>query len=229
MREPRTPFFCVNPKAYLYGEAAVALAKIVDDLAIAYDLDVFFTAQHVDASAIIAATKRLLVTVQHMDSLVPGPGMGYILPEALAAAGVKAVFLNHCEHPLTYEQLQATIQRAKEVGLMTIVCANSIEEGQAAALLEPTIIVCEPSELVGTGKTSDEDYRRHIQQAILAISPKPLILQAAGISTVADVLSALAAGADGTGGTSGIVCHDNPEQIVAEMLAAVAAYKGGSI
>ncbi|GEM_PF-4620715 len=84
--------------------------------------------------------------------------MGYILPEALVEAGVQATFINHAEHPVTYKEMRKIVQRGKELGIKTLVCADSLEEGRAAALLEPTIIVCEPSELIGTGKTSDSCY-----------------------------------------------------------------------
>ena len=52
----------------------------------------FYTGQHVDLARIKNETKHVIVTAQHMDGLVPGRGMGHILPEALKAAGVEAVF-----------------------------------------------------------------------------------------------------------------------------------------
>lgn len=54
-----------------------------------------------------------------MESLKPGRGMGHVLPEALAAAGVRATFLNHAENPLGVHELAATIARADEVGIRT--------------------------------------------------------------------------------------------------------------
>ena len=46
--------------------------------------------------------------------------------EALAAAGVRATFLNHAENPMTVGELAKTIVRAREVGILTCVCADSI-------------------------------------------------------------------------------------------------------
>ena len=224
--EVRTPFFCVNPKAYLHGEAALKLALKADQLAADYDIDVFFTVQHVDARYIAERTRHLIITVQHMDELEAGPGMGYILPEALSEAGVQATFLNHAEHPITYRQLEHTICRARQVGIKTIVCADSLSEAKAAALLRPTIIVCEPSELIGTGETSDVDYMEQTNRAIKKASKGILVLQAAGISTATDVRRALQSGADGTGGTSGIVCAPNPEAMLEQMLQVVWEAKG---
>ena len=93
MRKIRTPFFMVNPKSYLYSERLLKLAKAADEFAKDKDFDVFFTAPFVDLRMIAENTSNLIVTAQHMDSLKTGRGMGYIVPEALAEAGVKAVFL----------------------------------------------------------------------------------------------------------------------------------------
>ena len=139
-RKIRTPFFSVNPKAYIYGDASVALAKFTDQMAEKYDIDVFYTGQHVDLARIKNETKHVIVTAQNMDGLVPGRGMGHILPEALKAAGVEAVFLNHAEHPLTVNQLAQAISRADELGILTIVCADTAEEAKAIAQLKPDVL-----------------------------------------------------------------------------------------
>ncbi|MFD2305491.1 triose-phosphate isomerase [Enterococcus termitis] len=217
-REIRAPFFCVNPKAYLYGEEALKLAKAADELAKTFDIDIFFTVQYVDAYRIAKETTNLIITVQHMDALTVGAGMGYILPEGISAAGVQATFLNHAEHPIKVNQLVKTMQRAEEEGIIVIACADSIAEARAIATLKPDVMVCEPTELIGTGKVSDVSYMEQTNQAVKAVSPKTLVLQAAGISTIADVRQAIESGADGTGGTSGIVCATDPIHTLQEMV-----------
>ena len=117
MKLVQKPFLMVNPKVYLYGEDLIKLAKIADDLAQKYQIDILFTAPLIDLPAIKAATNHLLLTAQHMDPVVAGRGMGHVLPEGLKAAGVKAVVLNHAENPLTVNVLARTIKRAKELGL----------------------------------------------------------------------------------------------------------------
>lgn len=224
-RTLRTPFFVVNPKAYLYGEKALALAKVADQLAADFDVDILFTVQQVDAARIKNETAHLFITVQHLDGIQIGRGMGYILPEAIAEAGVTATFLNHAEHPMTVNELTTAVQRADELGILTIVCADSLTEAKAVASLNPDVMVCEPTELIGTGQTSDISYMEETNQAIRMINPAIKILQAAGISTVADVEKALLSGADGTGGTSGIVCADDPAAILTDMIHKVAEIK----
>jgi triosephosphate isomerase len=36
--------------------------------------------------------------------------------------------LNHAEHKLTMEEIEASIKRADEVGLATMVCADSVDQ-----------------------------------------------------------------------------------------------------
>lgn len=216
-----TPFFTLNPKAYLYGKESLELALYADTLANELDIDVFFTAQHVDIVTIKQATSRLIVTAQHIDPIKPGRGMGHILPESVKNAGAEATFLNHAEHPLTLAELTKAVERANDVGLITIVCADSLKDAEIIAYLEPDIMVCEQTELIGTGKTADAQYMRDTNSMIKAISPNTQVLQAAGISTPDDVSKAIQSGAGGTGGTSGIVCADDPKAVLFTMLQAL--------
>lgn len=186
------------------------LAEYVDRLAVKYDFDVFFTAQHVDLPSIKAAAPHLIVTAQHMDGLARGRGMGHILPEALKEAGVEATFLNHAEHPMTVNQLAKAVTRADALGIITIVCADTVEEAAVIGKFAPDIMVCEPTSLIGTGTISDSNYMTATNEAVKAASPTTLVLQAAGISSGQNVYDAIMSGADGTGGTSGIVAAEDP-------------------
>lgn len=217
----RRPFFVVNPKSYLYGEELHRLARKADELSERYDVDCLFTAQLIDLPHVIESCPHLIPCAQMMESLAPGRGMGHVLPEALAAAGVKATFLNHAENPCTVHELAATIARANEVGILTVVCADSVEEGKAIAQLEPDVMVCELTSLIGTGQVAGEDYMRGSTEAVKSVSPNTLVLQAAGIHNGENVYDAIRYGADGTGGTSGIVAAEDPMATLEEMFAAL--------
>lgn len=217
----RRPFFVINPKSYLYGADIFELAKKADSLAEQFNFDVLFTAQLIDLARIAAECPHLVPCAQSMESLMPGRGMGHVLPEALAAAGVKATFLNHAENPLSVHELAATIARANEIGLLTVVCADSVEEGAAIARFKPDVMVCELTSLIGTGQVAGEDYMRSSTEAVKAVSPNTLVLQAAGIHNGQNVYDAIRYGADGTGGTSGIVAADDPFATLDEMFAAL--------
>ena len=202
----KRPFFIVNPKSYLYGDDAMKLAKISDKLAAKYNIDCIFTGQLVDLPEIARETKHLIITAQHMDSLYPGRGMGHVLTEALIHRGIKAVVLNHAEKPLTIAELDATIKRAKEVGLLTIVCSDTVEQCKAIAELGPDVMICEPDSLIGTGNSSNEDYIKQTTEAVRSVNPNILIMH-------------------GTGGTSGIIKASSWEDKISEMMSALVKFK----
>ena len=133
----RAPYFEIGPKCFMWGERMLKLAKKIDEIAGKYDLDVIVTPQYVDIRLLAENTENIHVYAQHMDALRPGRGLGSVLPEAVKAAGAVGVMLNHAEKKLTLDEIRATIERADEVGLATIVCADSVEEIRQVALLSP--------------------------------------------------------------------------------------------
>lgn len=213
-------FFIFNPKSYLYGETLIELAKEADQL-VDENVSIFVTGPYTDLGKIAEQTDRIIVTAQHLDGILPGRGMGAVLPDSLVNAGVKAVFINHAEHPMTLAELVKAIGICQKLEIISIVCADSVEEARAIAILKPDIILCEPTELIGTGQTSGKDYIDATNQAIKEVYPQALVMQAAGISTADDVYQTILAGADGTGCTSGIVKADLPKQMLKDMVSAV--------
>jgi triosephosphate isomerase len=217
----KPPFFEIGPKSYIYGKKVLELAKAADAASAKYDVSIIFTTPCPDIRIVSEETQNLLIFAPHMDPLPVGRGLADILPESIKAAGAVGVMLNHCEKPLSFSVLRQTIRRADEVGLMTIVCADSIAETKAIALLEPNIIVAEPTELIGTGKTSDLSYIQASIAAVKSINPEILVLNAAGISSGKDVYKVIYAGAEATGSSSGIVKAPDSAAMVDEMIHAV--------
>ena len=217
----KPPFFEIGPKAYMYGDDMVELAKVIDAAAKKYDVRIILTPQYTDIYRIACETENILVFAQHMDSLPIGRGLGSVLPEAIKSAGAVGVMLNHVEKQLTIAELKACIRRAEDIGLYTIVCADSITEAASIAHLNPDIIVCEPSELIGTGRTSNEEYVQASIQAVKSVNPEILVLQGAGISNGNDVYNVIRAGAEATGTTSGIMKAADKEAMVEEMISAM--------
>lgn len=220
-REIRSPFLICNPKAYIYGDESVELAKVCDELSAQYDLDIIFTCQHADIYRVAQATEHIIVTAQHMDGIVPGRGMGHILPESIKAAGAQCVLLNHAEHPLQTNQLDKALARAKELELLTIVAADTPEETRAIATLGPDIMLCEPTSLIGSGSTSASEYIAATNAAVWSVSKDIMVLQAAGVSTGDDVYRLVMEGANGSGGTSGILNAPSRKDKLIEMLDAL--------
>jgi len=217
----KPPFFEIGPKAFFYGERMLRLAKAADVASEKYDVRIILTPQYSDIQLLANETKNVLIFAQHMDPLPIGRGLGSVLPEAIKAAGAVGVMLNHAEKPMTVSGLNQAIKRADEVGLVSIVCADTLEEAVAIAHFSPNIIVAEPTELIGTGQTSDVDYITQTTEAVKRINPAIQVLQGAGIKNGTDVYNVIKAGADATGTTSGIMKAEDPEAMLDEMIRAV--------
>ncbi len=217
------PFFEFGPKCYMYGETLVDIAKGFEKLADRYginiildipDTEIYRVAQNVD-------TDKVHVYSQHMDSLPVGRGMGRSLPEALKAAGAVGVMLNHAEHKLSLEEIAEAVRRAEEVGLATMVCADSIDEVKAVARLGPDILVAEPTELIGTGRPADKAYVDEVIKVIRDINPDIRPFPSAGISKGEDCYNIIKAGSSASGCSSAIAKSGDPLKLAEEMISAV--------
>lgn len=214
----KSPFFEFGPKAYLYGREMLDLAKAIDVIAIRHDVDVILTVGYTDIRTIAENTERVMVFAPHMDPLSIGAGSGAVLPEAIKEAGAVGVQLNHAERPLSLDVLEQTIRRADSVGLATMVCGDSLEDIKTIAAMAPNVLVAEPTELIGTGKTSDDRYVRETLAIVQAINPDILVLPAAGISKGEDVYRIICQGAPATGCSSGIAKAADPAGMAEEMI-----------
>ncbi|MBT3320277.1 MAG: triose-phosphate isomerase [Clostridia bacterium] len=219
----KAPFFEIGPKAYIYGQESVELAIAADEAAQKYDVDIIYTALSVDIPAIVAATERLKVFAQHMDGIEPGRGIGMAVAEALKEAGAHGTMLNHAERPMALSDIHKAIKRADEVGLATLVCADTQSEACAIAHLSPNMILAESPDLIGGGvrQQSDMDKIAQTNEAIAHINPEIMVMHSAGITDGRDVYAVIAKGADATGSTSGIIKAQNPHAMVNEMIRAV--------
>jgi len=217
-----TPFFEFGPKAYMYGEELLQLMKKIDLLAQKYDMDVLADVQTTDLRLIAENTSdRIHVYAQSMDSIPVGRGMGTILPEAVKATGAVGVMLNHAECKLTLDELKQAIKRADEVGLATIVCADTEEEIKAVSEMNPNIVVAEPSELIGTGIAVGKEYVDSCIKLVKSVNPEIMVLPSAGISCGNDCYNIIKAGADASGSSSAICKAEDPAKMTEEMMAAV--------
>ncbi len=206
------PFFEIGPKAYLFGKEVLKLARVADRLSVKYNVQIIITPQYVDIPILAHEAKNLLVFAQHMDSLPVGRGVGSVLPEAIKAAGAVGVLLNHAEKKLPLAELERTIRRADEVGLVSMACADNLEEAVRIAQMQPNIIIAESPDLIGVGKRAANDRQTiaEINAAIWAIDPGIRVLHGAGISRGQDVYDVIIAGAQAAGSTSGIIKAERP-------------------
>lgn len=215
------PFFEIGPKNYIYGKDIVSFAKIADEAAKKYDVRVIYTTPYANIKEVAQNTSRIYVFAPHMDYAPIGKGLANVLPESIKEAGAQGVMLNHSERPLFLPALAQTIKRARDLDLMTIVCADSIEELKSVSILQPDMIVAEPVELIGSGNAANISYVEESLNTIFSISENIGVLVGGGISNGEDAYKVIKAGADATGSSSGIFKADDPEKMIYEMLAGV--------
>jgi len=222
----RAPVFEIGLKGYAYGAEAVRLAQAADRLCQALSVSVIFDPQYVDIPAVARETRHLLVFAQHMDPVTVGRGAGSVLPEALREAGAVGTLLNHSERRMTLADINRAIRRAREVGLATMVCADSPEEAAAIALLAPDIVLAEPPELIATSRSAATEMRGFVERTVVMvgrIDPGIIVMCGAGVQTPDDVAQMMGLGVGGTGSSSGVLKAADP---VAKMRAMLEAMKG---
>jgi len=217
----RTPFFETSVKNYIYGDVVLEYARAADAASKEHDVDVLFVAPYTEIRRVRESTDQLIVLAPYMDAIRPGRGIADVLPEALKAAGAQGVVLNHSERPMTLNAIRKTIDRANELDLLTFVCADTIAEAQALALLHPDILNPEPTELIGSGNISDMGYVREVIRAVKSIDRSILVEQAAGITTAQQVYDFIMAGSEAVGSASGILTSANPHALLNEMVRSV--------
>ncbi len=214
------PFFEIGPKAFLYDQDVLELARQAEKASLKYDVRIIFTPQAVDIRLVAEGTRHLFVFAQHMDALPVGRGNGSILPEAVKAAGAVGVLLNHVEKRLSMDEVERSLRRADEVGLASMVCADDLDQAVSIAHLAPNIIIVESPELIGGGirAGNNREAVARINNTIWKINPEIRVLHGAGINCGQDVFDIIAAGSQAAGSTSGIIKAPDPYGMLDEMI-----------
>jgi triosephosphate isomerase len=140
---------------------------------------------------------------QHMDAVEPGSHTGHLLGESIKASGASGTLLNHSERRITNKKIEAAVERADELGLTTIVCAQSPEECGELSELGPDYVAFEPPELIG-GDTSVSDAKPELIEEAVKLSEVP-VLTGAGIKNTEDVEKSKELGCKGVLVASGVV------------------------
>lgn len=225
MTKISTPLIVVNFKTYseATGRKALEIAKNCEKVSLETETCVGVAPQHVDIPLIVKAVS-IPVFAQHIDPVKPGSFTGHVLPEAVKEAGAVGTLINHSERRLRLADIDATITRAREVGLLSLVCTNNPAVSAAATALKPDMIAVEPPELIGTGipvSKAKPDVVKGTVELVKRINPDVIILCGAGITTSEDVTAALRLGTEGVLVASGIVKAKNPYKVLLEFAEAI--------
>ena len=95
------------------------------------------------------------------------------------------------------------------------------DRAKAVACMNPDVVLAEPTDLIGTGQVADDAYTMEAIDQVRKVNPDVLVVVASGVSTAEDCYNMIRLGADGTGGTSGILNAPSPAVRIREMAEAI--------
>ncbi|HLC51756.1 MAG TPA: triose-phosphate isomerase [Candidatus Nanoarchaeia archaeon] len=143
---------------------------------------------------------NLTVFAQHSDSVELGAHTGWIPAQELVEIGVKGTILNHSEHKIPLKFLAMAIEECKKNGLVTVVCAATLEEVKKICALNPDYLAYEPKELIGgdvSVTTAEPDVIIKAVGLVKKLSPATKVLCGAGVHNKEDLGQALLLGTQG--------------------------------
>lgn len=216
----------LNYKTYQSGtgDRALHMSKMVEELSKLHGIKIIPTVQPSDIKEITASVS-VEVWSQKIDPVEFGAHTGSILPESVVEAGATGTLLNHSENRFNdFETLSKAHDRAREVGLKTLIFAKDVEELERVSFLKPDYISYEPPELIGSKDISVATAKPEVITEAALISKKsgiPLIV-GAGVHSMADVKKCLELGAVGIAVASDVMNAEDPKK---ELLDLVEGFK----
>jgi len=214
MNSLQFPLLITNFKTYesATGIKALELAKLHEEIAKEFGVNFAVSPQVMDIW-MVASQVDIPVFAHHFDAVTHGQFTGHILPEALKAAGADGSLLNHAEKRVTFSVLADSLNRAREVGFFTVVCARDLKEAEQIAALKPDAVAIEPPELIGGNVSVSTASPEIIKEAVQRIKGVPVIV-GAGIKTPEDIEIALKLGAKGVLVASGVTRAADPRAVL---------------
>ncbi len=213
----KTPIIIVNFKTYrsATGERAVSLAKKCEKVSLETKASIAIAVSVPDIYHISKAVS-IPVLSEHIDDIEYDSHTGGILAEDVKENGAIGTLLNHSEKRIATDVIERSIKRAKEAGLITVVCVENADEGKKISSFEPDFIAVEPPELIGGEVSVSTAQPGLIKESVEKIGRNVLV--GAGVKTAEDVKKALELGAAGVLVASGVTKADDPEKALKELV-----------
>ncbi len=219
----------VNYKAYptAFGDKGLAIALAAEKVAEEYNgsVRVVLAVPSTEISRVSEVVDKAVVYAQHIDPVEPGAHTGFLPAEAVKEAGAKGTLLNHSEHRMVLSDIDHAIRRATQVGLETLVCADTPTVAAAVAALTPTMLAIEPPELIGTGipvSKAKPEVVTDTLKLVRMVNPDIPVLTGAGITSGEDAAAAIRLGTIGVLVASAVMKARDPEAKMRELAEAMA-------
>ena len=215
----------LNLKTFLEstGEGAVRIARSCREVADDSGIDIAVAPQFCDIYR-VSSQVDIPVYAQHLDSVGAGSFTGHAFAQCIKDAGAVGTLINHSEYRLTLANIDASVSKARETGLASIVCTNNVATSAAAAALGPDYVAVEPPELIGSGipvSKADPQVVTGSVDAVKRVNPSVKVLCGAGISKGEDFQAALELGSVGVLLASGIVKAKDPKAALEDLVSRI--------
>ena len=193
--------FIINLKNYLEtsGENTIKIVKDAERVSEKLNVEIIISPPQ-PSLALIAETIKVKIISQHIDIKKTGSTTGFYIPELIEKVGAAGSLINHSEHEIRIDEIKRSIEKLKELKLISIVCVKTIEGLKEILAFEPDYIAIEPPELIGTQKSisSEKPFLiRECSDMINKESQKSKLICGAGINKKEDVKIALENGSTG--------------------------------
>ena len=222
----RLPVIIVNFKTYegCFGKEAVKLAKIVEKVAKKTGASLAVAPNNIDIYR-VSQSVSIPVLAQHVSPISPGSHTGHVLAQAVKEAGAIGTLLNHAEKMRSLDVIGQSVARCREAGLLTVVCADTVESIRGIAGLRPDMIAIEPPELIGGNisvTAADPVLLERSLKAVKNVADIP-VLCGAGVKTGKDVSAAIKIGMKGVLLASGVTRVADPEAALLDLVSGLGA------
>ncbi|MEA3559185.1 MAG: triose-phosphate isomerase [Candidatus Thermoplasmatota archaeon] len=214
----RTPAIILNMKTYrqVDGKGSMDLAVICEEVAKETGVSIIVCPPTTELSK-IASEVSIPVFAQNADIWDPTVRTGATTLTEIKEAGAKGLLVNHSECRRTLADIQALVEKARELDLVTIVCSNNVQTSKAVTSMGPDFVAMEPPELIGgdiSVTSSDPDIVKDTVRVVASIDPEVKVLTGAGVKTRKDVEMALELGTYGVLLASGVVKAESPKEVL---------------
>jgi triosephosphate isomerase len=218
----------VNFKTYQLGtgERAVEMVRMMEKVSKETGVEVVPVVQGVDVYR-VSKSSKIGVWCQHVDGIEMGAHTGWVLPEVVKEAGAVGVVLNHSERKFrmidelrirNYESgedkekfgLRKAVERCREVGLKTLVCADDLEEAKKVVEFKPDYLAYEPPGLIGSTEVSVVT-RLGVVKEVVELAEKTPVIIGAGVHKVDDIRDGLKLNVKGFLIASAVMRAEDPE------------------
>ena len=216
------PIIIVNLKTYEqgYGADGFELCKIMEEISLEHNVNL---AAAVSAIDLIDYSDNLKIPIfaQHVDGVTYGSNTGSILPEAVKYSGAVGTLVNHAECQMSWEEIEKTINRCKEIGLSTVLCTADLESSEKGSHLNPAMIAVAPPELIGgeiSVSTAKPEIISDTVEIVKEINSDISVLCGAGVKNQEDVSKAITLGSEGILLASGVVKSSEPRKVLLDLI-----------